>query len=112
MYSLTSRSKDLVHHVPIESVEHVLAVRMLIAERRPELRSDAVVKWPGILPYDQLRLPLPAGLQQCVHLSESLQRLLLAGGRLRLDDNVAGVDMRWERVVDVGDVRRLFLDHR
>jgi len=53
---------------------------VLITERRPELRPDAVVKWPGVLPYDQLRLPLPAGLQQCVHLSESFQCLLLAGG--------------------------------
>lgn len=80
MYLLTSRSKDLIHHVPVESIEHVLAERVLIAKRWPELRPDAVVKWPGVLPYDQLRLPLPAGLQQRVHLSEGLQRLLLAGG--------------------------------
>lgn len=112
MYLLTSCSKNLIHHVPIESVEHILAGRVLIAECWPELRPDAVVKWPGVFPYDQLRLPLPAGLQQRVHLGKSLQRLLLTGGRLRLDDNVAGVDMRRERVVDVGDVRRLLLDHR
>jgi len=112
MYLLTSRSKDLVYHVPVESVEHVFAVRVLIAERRPKLRPDTVVKWPGVLSYDQLHFPLPAGLQQCIHLSKSLQRLFLAGRRFWLDDDIAGVNMRRERVVDVGDVRRLLLDHR
>jgi len=48
----------LVHHVPVESVEHVLALRVLIAECRPKLRPDAVIERPTVLPYDQLYFPL------------------------------------------------------
>lgn len=80
VHLLTSRSKDLIHHVPVESIEHALAMRVLITKRWPKLRPDAVVKWPSVLPYDQLRLSLPTGLQQRMYLSESLQRLLFAGG--------------------------------
>lgn len=69
---LTCRAEHLVHHIPVETIEHVLALPMLFAECRPELRPDAIVERPGVLADDQFRFSLPTGLQQCIHLGEGL----------------------------------------
>lgn len=106
----TCSSKYLIDHVPIESVEHILSMCMLVAKGWPQLRSDPVVQWPRVFPYDHLSLPLSAGLEKRIDLIEGLQRLLLAGGRLWLYDDVRRVDVRRECVVDI-DIR-LLLEYR
>lgn len=83
---------------------------VLLAKGWPQLRPDPVVQWPRIFPYDQLSLPFPAGLEERVDLVEGFQCLLLAGGRLRLYDDVRRVNVWRESIVNI-DIR-LLLEYR
>lgn len=106
----TCSSKHLIDHIPIESIKHVLPMCVLLTKGWPQLRPDPVVQWPRVFPYDQLSLPFPAGLEERVDLVEGLQCLLLAGGRLRLYDDVRCINVWRESIVNI-DIR-LLLEYR
>lgn len=75
---LEEPSKYLINHVPVESIEHSLAVVMLSAQLRPKLRSDGRIYRPSVLPYQKLHLALLALLNQTFDVVECLERLLLS----------------------------------
>lgn len=54
---------------------------VLPGQRRPQLRPDIAVDGPGVLPDQQLDVPLPVLLQERLDVGESLQRQPLSWGR-------------------------------
>lgn len=75
----TCSSQNLADHIPVITVHGVVALGVLADERRPQLRPDAIVEWPGVLPQYELDLAHPVRLQQRAYLLEGLEGLLLAG---------------------------------
>lgn len=69
---------DLSNHVPVESVEHGLAMLVLAAERGPELGAHGAVDRPRVLSDEELELALAALLDQRLDLLEGLEGRFLA----------------------------------
>lgn len=72
--TLMDETTHLIHHVPVEAVQHVLPMVMLSTQCRPQLAPNRRVYWPGVLPYQKLYFALFVLLQEGLEVAEAFER--------------------------------------